>query len=90
MFVKTKLANYKSIEMNKYYKLNNCNWYGRDTLSGSERISCYKHMVGIEVVKDRAISTFTKDISGFKIEEISEYSYNRIRRYVLNRINQAK
>lgn len=76
--------------MNKYYKVGNTNWYIKDNAQGVESIMCFKHAISIENRFNYNVCEYKKHLSSTNFEEISEYSYNRIRKYVLGKINSAK
>lgn len=73
--------------MDKYYQLNGCSWYGRNIPGGCETITVCKNNIEIQQ-RNVSIESYQENVADFMIKEITPYSYNRLRRYVLKKISK--
>lgn len=72
-------------ETKKYYRVNCGGWFMTQKKSNKyEMLSAYKHTQKIE--HEPGICTAFETDHGCILEPISEASYNRVRRWVLNKI----
>lgn len=73
--------------MDKYYQLNGCSWYGRNIPGGCETITAYKSNIEIQQ-RCVEIESYKESVADFEMIEITPYSYERLKRYVLKRISK--